>query len=54
MCEPVMKKRPVLAAAAFADLSFKLDILWVVLAGAVIQAFAFQEYFQKEMNCVDC
>jgi chromate transporter len=31
----------VLAAAAFAALVFKLDILWVVLAGTAISAFAF-------------
>jgi chromate transporter len=30
-----------LAAAAFTALSFKVDILWVVLAGAAISAFAF-------------
>jgi chromate transporter len=30
-----------LAAAAFAALFFKVDILWVVLAGTVISAFAF-------------
>jgi hypothetical protein len=29
-----------LAFAAFAALSFKMDILWVILAGTVISAFA--------------
>jgi chromate transporter len=31
----------VFAAAAFAALVFKLDILWVILAGTVISAFVF-------------
>ena len=29
-------------------------ILWVVLGGTAISAFAFWEYFQKEVNYVDC